>query len=137
MSSNIPKGGRGHLAPYEQAMCRVPEPIKEGVQKVVNEYRAAAQAKDWEKGDRIAKALENFDPDREEQDDRTEYQMLELLLYRWKAAAEAAPRTSRDWVQLRRLLADWQDWKNQLVYGELQEMTGNVAGGDAGRDRAD
>ena len=34
-----PVGGRGKVAPYETTHVRVPVPIKEAVNKLVNEYR--------------------------------------------------------------------------------------------------
>ncbi len=132
ISMSIPKGGRGHLAPYEQAMCRVPEPLKEAVQKLVNDYRALAMNKEWEKGDRLAEALLNFNFSIEEEPDKpdkavdadestTQLQMLEMMIYKWEAEAKKASPTSRDWVQLRRFLANFREWK-QIVDGDLEEM---------------
>lgn len=34
-----PKGGRGHIAPYQTTHLRVPLPIKDEVQKVIDSYR--------------------------------------------------------------------------------------------------
>jgi hypothetical protein len=125
----IPKGGRGHLAPYEQAMCRVPEPMKESIQKLVNDYRALAMAQEWEKGDRLAEALLNFsiEEDKPETDKAvdadeatTRLQMLEMMIYKWEAESKKASPTSRDWVQLRKFLANFREWK-KIVEGDLEE----------------
>jgi hypothetical protein len=37
----IPKGGRGHKAPYETATMRVPIPLHNRVEKLIEEYRSA------------------------------------------------------------------------------------------------
>ena len=34
-----PKGGRGHTAPYEQKHVRVPLPVLEQVNKIIDDYR--------------------------------------------------------------------------------------------------
>lgn len=34
-----PKGGRGHVAPYQTTHLRVPLPIKDEVQKIIDNYR--------------------------------------------------------------------------------------------------
>lgn len=34
-----PKGGRGHIAPYQTTHLRVPTPIKEGLQIIVSNYK--------------------------------------------------------------------------------------------------
>lgn len=34
-----PKGGRGQKAPYETTHMRVPVPIKEGVEELIEQYR--------------------------------------------------------------------------------------------------
>lgn len=36
------KGGRGQKAPYEQTHVRVPLPVKDQVQRIIDDYRAIA-----------------------------------------------------------------------------------------------
>lgn len=36
-----PKGGRGHVAPYQTTHLRVPVPIKADLEKIIEDYREA------------------------------------------------------------------------------------------------
>lgn len=36
-----PKGGRGHIAPYQTTHLRVPVPIKAELEKIIEDYREA------------------------------------------------------------------------------------------------
>ena len=42
------KGGRGKKAPYEQTHLRVPLPVRERVQAIINSYRNFAFGQDYE-----------------------------------------------------------------------------------------
>lgn len=58
MSSNI-KGGRGKKAPYETAMCRVPQPIKSIVDELTANYRELLEDYDSPEDPELINALKN------------------------------------------------------------------------------
>lgn len=38
LKMNVPKGGRGHTVPYKSKVLRVPEPILEDVEKLIDNF---------------------------------------------------------------------------------------------------
>lgn len=43
-----PKGGRGKVAPYKSTHVRVPEPIKEQIQRLIDDWHESQGLTQWE-----------------------------------------------------------------------------------------
>lgn len=56
--SSKPKGGRGHNAPYETTHLRVPVPIKEQLQLVIDDYKELVVTGQIEPSEYV---VQNFD----------------------------------------------------------------------------
>lgn len=57
----ILKGGRGQKAPWETAMVRCPEPIKDKVQSVIDDWKRSQLDPDYQ-GENQAMAVDDLKP---------------------------------------------------------------------------
>ena len=81
---NKPVGGRGHKAPYQTTVVRIPIDLKLQVDELVNQFREGGLEI------KIDKNIEKPDPD------------LKAIIERYKAAS----KPSRDWVQFNKLIGE-------------------------------
>lgn len=81
---NKPVGGRGHKAPYQTTVVRIPIDLKLQVDELVNQFREGGLEI------KIDKDIEKTVPD------------LKVIIERYKAAS----KSSRDWVQFNKLIGE-------------------------------
>ena len=78
-----PVGGRGHKAPYQTMIIRIPIDVKEQVEEIVKRFRSG-----------------NLELAKTDSSDNNRISQLTTIIERYKAAA----RSSRDWTKCNQLI---------------------------------
>jgi hypothetical protein len=112
------KGGRGKQAPYSTTHCRVPEPIKESIERFATAYRILSFDGDSEGCRNLIKSVDDATASLGEAEDEIKRLKLELALANTKIEALENEREfaiinlltgyglgSRDGVKIRRAIA--------------------------------